>query len=297
MAEKMKISTILKDQTITNQFDFSGTCKDKDGQSVTFEIFTTAFFLSEVLHNYFNRETFILDPDHAFNEFVGIFNNWKYTRGLLYARIAYAYSLGYNPIENYSSTEILDRTDELTHGLSTERTYDHDKIERSYDHDKIERTYSHDKIERTYVNDAIATTHANDKATTTYNSVQDVNAKTRYGVNSSTAVPTETDTNTRTGNDVTEYSGTKTDTHTGGYNDDHTGGYNDDHTGGYTDANSGTDTTDTDYTLTKRGNIGVMTASQMIQSEYDGLIQDLQNRALKEFLDRYTFYSEGVDLW
>lgn len=305
MPERMKIATILKDQTITNQFDFSGSCKDKDGETVTFEIFTTAFFLSEVLHNYFNRETFIIDPDNAFTEFVGIFNNWKTTRGLLYARIAYAYSLGYNPIENYSSTEIMDRTDELTHGLSTERTYDNDKIERTYTNDKIERTYTNDKIERTYTNDNIVTSHSNDQVQTTYNSIQDVNAKTRYGVNSSSAVPTETDTNTRTGSDTVVYSGSKTDshngkyddTHTGGYDDTHSGKYDDTHTGGYTDANTGTDSTDIDYTLTKRGNIGVMTASQMIQSEYDGLIQDLQNRALKEFLDRYTFYSEGVDLW
>ena len=70
--EKMKISEILKNQTITNQFDFSGSCPDKEGVTVTFSIFTTAFFMMEVTHNYFNRSAFV-DPDNAFTDFLNIF--------------------------------------------------------------------------------------------------------------------------------------------------------------------------------------------------------------------------------
>ncbi len=48
MKTKKTITEILKNQTITNQFDFSGTCPDKDGTPTTFTIFDTTFFLSEI---------------------------------------------------------------------------------------------------------------------------------------------------------------------------------------------------------------------------------------------------------
>ena len=68
--KKMKITEILKNQTITNQFDFKGTCPDKDGVLTEFTIFETAYFLSKIKHLYFNRVTFIEDPENAFTEFV-----------------------------------------------------------------------------------------------------------------------------------------------------------------------------------------------------------------------------------
>ena len=258
--QKMKLQEILKDQTITSQFDFSGSCIDKDGTSQTFTIFTTAFFLSEVLHNYFNRETFIQDPDNAFMEFVGVFNNWKYTRGTMYAKIMYAYSFGYNPIENYSSVETTLGETSLKHGLSTQRTYNNDKI-----------TTSH------------GTGDNADKVTRTYNQEKSTDKSGRYGANSSSLVDVTEASNEMTGSHTDTYSGTKSD----------------EHTGGYTDENSGKDITGVDTTTTKSGNIGVMTPGQMIDSDYNAFIlhEDLQQRAIKEFLDRYTFYSEGVNLW
>ena len=302
--EKMKLSEILKNQTITNQFDFSGQCPDKDGHTVSFDIFDTAFFLMEINHNYFNRQAFV-DPDNAFTDFLNIFTQWKHTRGLMYARIAYAYSLGYNPIENYSSIETHSGSDYIEHGKKTEREYSNDKIERTYNQDKVERTYTQDKVEHTYTQDKVKRTYTQDKETITYNNVEDANVNKKYGVNSGDAVPVSEDTNTRSGSEDHEHSGGYSDEHSGGYSDEHSGGYSDEHSGsyadehsgGYTDENSGRDTTNYDSTIAKSGNIGVMTASQMIQSEYDGLKQDLANRALKEFLDRYTFYSEVVDLW
>ena len=320
----MKIPEILKNQTITTQFDFSGSCPNKDGNTVTFEIFNTAFFINEIMHNYFNRLVFT-DLDNAFTDFISVFNSWKLTRGPMYARMMYAYSLGYNPIENYSSIETMDRTDEVTYLSDMERTHNQDKIERTYNQDKIERTYNQDKIERTYNNDElersytqyqIQHSHTNDKETTTYTNLTDSHDHSKYGVNSSNAVAVSNDTDTRngsfdveyTGSDTEGYSGSYADTHTGGYNDEHTGGYNDEHsggyedehTGGYKDSHTGTDTTDIDYTLTKSGNIGIQTASEMTQKLYDGLVQDLQQRALKEFLDKYSFYDGNVEeviLW
>ena len=57
----------------------------------------------------------------------------------------------------------------------------------------------------------------------------------------------------------------------------------------------GTDTDTHSYTLTKSGNIGVLTSSEMLEREYNGLKQDLAFRALTEFIDRYTWYSVAVE--
>ena len=312
---KKTLTEILADQTIlTNQFDFVGTCPDKNGTNVTFTIFSTEFFLNEIEHNFFNRVAFV-DDENSFTDFSNMFSKWATSRGLMYARLAYAYSLGYNPIENYSSIENHTGHDDYEN---------HKKVTRDFDDYKVERTYNQDKVERTYNQDAVQTTHDQDKVTTTFNNVTD--AVNKYGVNSNAAVPTSD--SVRSGSRDDTYTGSKTDTHTGGYDDEHTGGYDDEHTGGYddehtggyddehtggyddehtggyddtssggwSDENTGTDKQIYNSTITKSGNIGVMTASQMIQSEYDGLRQDLPLRAVWDFLDRFTFYSEGVDL-
>ena len=289
--KKMKITEILKNQTITNQFDFKGTCPDKDGVLTEFTIFETAYFLSKIKHLYFNRVTFIEDPENAFTEFVNEFNEWKKTRGLHYARLMYAYSLAYNPIENYDSTETLDRTDDLEHGLSTERTYDEDKVTRTYNQDKVTHHYNQDKIE--YGVDA----QAPYKETTTYDELKDTQKNGRYGVNSSTLVDVNENSNERNGDVINKFEGKRYDLHTGNYDDEHTGSYDDEHSGGYTDANTGHDITDTDYTLTKHGNIGVSTVAGMTSELFHSLKDDLQKRALCEYLDEYTFYSGEVDLW
>lgn len=287
MKVKKTLTEILKDQTIGSSFDFSGSCPDKDGTTVTFSIFSTAFFINEIEHNFFNRVAFV-NEENSFTDLVAMFNQWKTDRGPMYARMAYAYSLGYNPIENYSSIENHTGHDDFDNKKKVTHTWTNDTLTRSYTNDNIQRTYN---------NDAIATTHAQDKATTTYNNVQDQDTQTKYGVNSSNAVNVGGNTSTRTGNEVLEYSGTKTDTHTGGYTDSHTGSTSDTHTGSYSDENSGKDSTIYNSTITKSGNIGIQTAAEMTQKLYDSLRdQDLALRAVFDFLDRFTFYSEGVDI-
>ena len=262
---KKKLTEILKNQTITNQFDFTGSCPDADGVAQTFTIFNTTFFLSELKHNFFNRVMFV-DPDSAFSDLVNTFQVWANNRGYMYARLAYAYSLGYNPIENYNSIEEhtghddfdnkkkvtrtwqndkLERTytnDKVERTYSSdkiERTYTNDKVERTYNNDEVETTYTNDKVERTYTNDAVETTHTNDKETTTYNSVKDDTEHKRLGVNSSTAVGVTEDINTKTGNMEVAKTGSTTETHTGSYADEHTGSTTDTHTGGYDDTHTG----------------------------------------------------------
>lgn len=288
MKTKKTITEILKNQTITNQFDFTGACPDADGVSQTFTIFNTNFFLNEVNHNFFNRVMFV-DPESAFNDLVSTFTIWANNRGYMYARLMYAYAQGYNPIENYNSIEEHTGHDDFDNKKKVTHTWTNDTITRSYTNDNIQRTYN---------NDAIATTHAQDKATTTYNNVQDQDTQTKYGVNSSSAVNVGGNTSTRTGNEVLEYSGTKTDTHTGGYTDSHTGSTADTHTGSYSDENSGKDSTIYNSQIAKHGNIGVSTASGMIQELFDGLRQNLALRAVHDFLDNFTFYDGEVgDIW
>lgn len=236
--------------TITNQFDFTGNYIDTDGNTHNMTIFDTDYFLTELRHNYFSREIFI-DTDAPATDIVNIFNCWKQSRGTLYAKQAYAYTLAYNPIENYLSDEHTEGSVSLEHG------------------EKIEREGGQ----------KVTTTHTNDQVETTYNQLTDANTHSKYGLNSNTAVPADIDTNVRTGSETAT----------------HTGSVSNEKDGTDTDTHSGTDTTSTNMTTTRHGNIGVMTAAQMLQAEFDGLKQDLADRALKEFLSKYTFYSGEVD--
>ena len=132
MKKKKTLTEILKNQTITNQFDFSGNCPDQEGTSQSFTIFTTSFFLNEIEHNFFNRVMFV-DPDAAFTDLVSTFTIWSQNRGYMYARLAYAYSLGYNPIENYNSIEKHTGHDDFDNKKKVTRTWTNDTIERAYD--------------------------------------------------------------------------------------------------------------------------------------------------------------------
>lgn len=294
MKKKKTLTEILKNQTITNQFDFSGSCPDQEGTAQTFTIFNTGFFLNEINHNFFNRVMFV-DPDAAFTDLVTTFTIWAQNRGYMYARLAYAYSLGYNPIENYNSIEEHTGHDDFDNKKKVTHTWTQDKIERAYDAEnplKTSRLYDSENPLK------VETGHTNDKTKTTYNNVKDTDESYKYGVNSATKVPSAENTNTRSGNEEIEYSGTRADTTTGTYSDTTTGKYTDTHTGSYNDENSGKDSTIYNSQIAKHGNIGVSTASGMIQELFDGLKQNLALRAVYDFLDAFTFYDGEVNsLW
>ena len=294
MKKKKTLTEILKNQTITNQFDFSGSCPDQEGTSQTFTIFTTSFFLNEIEHNFFNRVMFV-DPDAAFTDLVSTFHIWSLNRGYMYARLAYAYSLGYNPIENYNSVEEHTGHDDFDNKKKVTHTWTNDTIERAYDAEnplKTTRLYDSENPLK------VETGHTNDKTKTTYNNVKDTDESFKYGVNSATKVPSAENTNTRSGNEEVEYLGTRADTTTGKYADTTTGKYTDKHTGSYNDENSGKDSTIYNSQIAKHGNIGVSTASGMIQELFDGLKQNLALRAVHDFLDAFTFYDGEVgDIW
>lgn len=294
MKKKKTLTEILKNQTITNQFDFSGSCPDQEGTSQSFTIFTTSFFLNEIEHNFFNRVMFV-DPDAAFTDLVSTFSIWALNRGYMYARLAYAYTLGYNPIENYNSIEEHTGHDDFDNKKKVTHTWTNDTIERAYDAEnplKTSRLYDSENPLK------VETGHTNDKTKTTYNNVKDTDESFKYGVNSATKVPSAENTNTRSGNEEVEYLGTRADTTTGTYSDTTTGKYTDKHTGSYNDENSGKDSTIYNSQIAKHGNIGVSTASGMIQELFDGLKQNLALRAVHDFLDAFTFYDGEVsDIW
>ena len=65
---------------------------------------------------------------------------------------------------------------------------------------------------------------------------------------------------------------------------------------GYVDHTSeGSDTDTRNYTLTRSGSMGPLTAADMIKREYENLMMNLADQAIDEFMDRYTFYAEGGD--
>ena len=293
MKVKKTITEILKNQTITDQFDFSGSCPDKDGETVSFSIFSTAFFLNEINHNFFNRVAFV-DSENSYTDFLSMFTQWKTDRGPLYARMAYAYSLGYNPIENYSSIEVHTGDDSYENHKTTTHTWTNDKLERAYDAEnplKVQRAYDAENPLK------LSTSHTNDKEVTTYTNLTDTDKSYKFGINSATKVQQGENENTKSGSESLEFQGTRDETTTGKYNDTTTGKYSDTHTGSYSDANTGTDKTIYNSTLKKSGNIGIQTAAEMTQKLYDSLRdQDLGLRAVFDFLDRFTFYSEGVDI-
>ena len=108
---------------------------------------------------------------------------------------------------------------------------------------------------------------------------------------------------TKTGTEKTEFSKTGTEkvelTKTGTEKTERTYSGTEEHeiehTGYVETTTDGTDTDTRNYTLKKAGNIGVMTPAEMLQKEFDGLSQDLAQRAFMEFIDRYTWYSIEID--
>lgn len=80
-----------------------------------------------------------------------------------------------------------------------------------------------------------------------------------HGFNSNVGVPTDDRTEQTSGTDTMTYNTSETD---GGTSTLH-------NTGSVTGADTGTDTNTRNYTLTRKGNIGVTTSQQLLQSERD----------------------------
>lgn len=323
----MAIALTLKDYKIPevipesygSMFDFKGVYTDAAGVDHNVTVFDTQYFIDHIVLYYYNR-LITLPETNAEAVFHELFINWMNSRKELYLKQAYAYTLKYNPIENYSSTEIL--TDDITvheKGSTSTVTYDNTDTDTLTPFTKVtNETTPYTKEETTttpYNSVTNETTPYTKEETTTTGASQGVpsssTTNSRMAFNSNSFVDTdksETDTNSKTefkktGTEKVEttWNGTekielkKTGTEkletTWQGTEEHAIA----HTGDVTTEGSGEDTDTRNYTLTKKGNIGTMTPAEMLLKEFNGLSQDLARRALEEFIDRYTFYSVSVD--
>lgn len=300
---KMIESNILEclPETITDQFDFKGIYEDATGVSHNLTIFDTSYFIMHLYQLQANRKIMV-DEDAPSTYLVSLFNTWKNSRKDLYLKQAYAYTLKYNPIENYSSLEQMtnDQTVHLKGTTDTQETTPYQKEETEitpFTKEETKTTFSKKKEETTPYQSETTTTGA-DNATfptnTTTNSVKGFNSndwsnteKSEVNINTkevltkqgketieTTFINPETVELTKTGKEkhtLTKTGKEKVETQ-----------------------HSGSDTDTRNYTLTRTGNIGVMTPAEMLQKEFEGLTQDLAFRAFSEFIDRFTYYTEGV---
>ena len=184
----------------------------------------------------------------------------------------------YNPIENYSMTEIMtndetvmeygkthSRTDNLSHNKTGTETDTPNTTETRTDNLTVGASTSE-------------TVTPNTTETTTPNLTNNVNNSV-FGFNSSSAVNTGASSTTETGSTTITKTGTesksgsKSETNTGTQTLAKTGTdqreYNthETDTGTVNDSDGGHDTHTRNYNLTRSGNIGVTTSQQMIESE------------------------------
>lgn len=298
----LEILEDLADHSITVKAD--GVYTDADGHNHNLTIFDYNYFKRHVLVSFRSRKCTLWDE--AYLAFPDLFSSWWNSRKDLYLKQAYAYTLKYNPIENYSSREVMtDDTTVVEHGETIEREFDDTidlehglQTETTPSDVEVTTTHPAHKTETTPIGKTTTVSADAENPDTTTHSVK--------GFNSSDFVESEKDVKTGGTVETTSYaSGAKEtvdETYTGidkvetDYQNHeivaNTGHDITDHDGKITDTHSGEDTTTRNYTLTKQGNIGVMTPAEMLGKEYDGLVQDLAFRALSEFIDRYTFYRD-----
>lgn len=295
------LSEVLPEGPYYTEFDFSGYYTDAEGTTHEVTVFTGRYFKEQALMLFGNRKMYLPEVFvDAMSYFQFMFGQWKESRKALYFKQAYAYTLKYNPIENYSSYEHM-YDDITTHekGTYTERTNTGNKDKTTitpYDKETVETTpFSKETTETTpYQLEKTETKPAN------Y-----TNTHSKKAFNS--ADWSETDKDVQSGSEAVEKSYTGTEKIEHYYEEGDTtktektyeGTHitETEHLGSYKDTQGGTDTDRHQYTLTRTGNIGVMTPAEMLQKEYDALSQDLAFRALCEFIDRYTYYCDSIEGW
>ena len=353
MLIEKKLIEILPENPGTT-FDFKGIYVDAAGVSHNVTVFDTSYFMLNAVQLCRSRRLFV-DETNPSTYLATLFASWKASRENLYLKQAYAYTLKYNPIENYSSVETM-IDDETVHakGASSKTEYNNSDTDEltPFTKETTETTpYTKETTEtHPYTMETTETTPYNSETTTTTGissgGTTPPNNKTtnsRMAFNSNTFVSTdktETETNTqnqlvkdgtekvefsktgtekvefsktgtekvefsKTGTEKVEFSKTgtekvefsKTGTEKTEITKDGTEKREITHDGYVETTTDGSDTDTRNYTLKKSGNIGIQTAAEMLQREFDGLKQDLAFRAFSEFIDRYTYYMESLEGW
>ena len=295
------------------QIKADGTFTDKDGHSHNLTVFDNTYFKHNCLISF--RSWMITlwdDPEVAFP---ALFSSWWNSRKDLYLKQAYAYTLKYNPIENYASHEVM--TDDQTvteydsvleHGYDSteEKTPAASQVDTTHPAHKTETTFpSEHKTETTPYNTTEVTSPDNDTTThyvKGFNSGDFVGSEKDVHTGSVAVNTTHTDTQGNQSKEIVSESYTGKETIDESFTGvdrvatTYTSHEIIDHDGADTDTHTGTDTTTRNYTLDRTGNIGVQTASQMLEFEFNGLKQDLARRALTEFITRYCYMASALDV-
>lgn len=300
------LSEVLPEGPYYTEFDFSGNYIDAEGDTHEVTVFTGRYFKEQALLLFGNRKMYLPQVFvDAMSYFQFMFNQWKESRKELYFKQAYAYTLKYNPIENYSSREVL-TNDITTHakGSSNTRTFNNTDTRRpNIDH---KDTYTNYKETETFHNDDTVTDTSSVLTTpldTTTEEKMAFNSSQFSGDRKTSRGGTIREQHNPTGQGETP--GNVKTAHTGHIDNETTGehklsetGYETlEHRGTITDAGDGTDTDTRNYTLSKTGNIGTMTPAEMLAKEFNGLNQDLAYRALCDFMERYTYYNDSIEGW
>ncbi len=203
----------------------------------------------------------------------------------------------YNPIENYSMTEIMSNDEKvIAYGKQHTRQDNlvHAKTGNETDNPNVTETRT-DNLHKHISQDT--TTTPNITETTTPNLTNNTQNNVS-GFNSSDAVNTDGQTVTATGNstlvrtgeeevndDVTEdNTGTQQNTRTG--TEQRVYNTQDSDTGTVTDLDDGEDIETRNYELTRNGNIGVTTTQQMIEQERNIKMWDYFYRVVYPDIDR-----------
>lgn len=287
-------------------YSFTGTYTDTQGAQHNVTVFSNDYFFYNALQYYAKRQiTLPGDLSNAMGYFHDLFYQWKNSRSNLYCKQAYAYTLAYNPIENYSSREDLINDVSLhTKGTSTTRTLNN--MDTRLPNISNTETFDNYKEKDDFHNDDTVT-----DTNTILTSPLDTTTEEKMAFNSSDfsgdrktsrggTIKEEhnpTEAGQTPGNTKTAHTGFIDHTTSGSRTNAETGSDMTIHSGTITDSNAGIDTDTHNYTLTKAGNIGVMTPAEMLNKEFEGLSQDLAFRALAEFFDRYTYYNEALEGW
>lgn len=223
-------------------------------------------YISPLVHAMLDDDTGILDSTDK-ETLAGIIYAMY---GLRWSKLWYTLGLEYNPIENYSMQE--DMTNDITedvYGKTETLTHGHTETETLNKTD----TVTHGTTETLTLNTTNQETKNLTDAITPYTS--ETSTTEVQGFDSSTYNPSErttlaksgTESTTHTGTDTTTRTGTETTGKAGTEATAYTGTDTKAHSGQDTNTSSGKDTHERNYTLTRKGNIGVTTSQQMIESE------------------------------
>lgn len=283
-------------------------------------------------YNDWDSESTLLE---LLGDFCNSFAAWKATRMNMYMGRLYALDQKFKPLENYNGYEHREGSfthgEEVE--LSFEGRKDIQKddsfVEKSFTNYK-ETEKDDSFVDHTFTNYKEKTTDD----TFTTRSYSNYSESTQYGQqtkthsesadDSSSYVPgyqdvdnQYTDSKGITGSYTDQNGGTNgvEKTTTGSYKDQNgfdeigreksiTGTIKDQHgqtlngltnekTGKETTAHTGTD--EDEYTLVKYGNLGVTTSQQMLESDLDLIRRDLVMDGIREFIDRFTYFSLEVD--